>query len=158
MTPDGRSIISVRGGEYVTVWDADTGALCEDANSPIRFILFPNLALPRWTMAGDRRWGFQPIDLVNLQTGYKPERGEFAIKIYDTLVQSACLDKAIRSRRRPCQGIKVVKVWDIATGKNYYLRLFPPSIVNNIIDFTPDGKGVIADFTRREYRVDVLER
>ena len=147
MTADGKSIISVRGGKYVTVFDAETGERRET-----RTLLFDS-SFDRSVLSPDGKWLAASGDedpgrliLVNLQSG-KLER-KFAVK------DSRYISSIALSRRgdRVAAGCyvgdkRVVRVWDMATGKDLLSEAVTTEVDIDFVDFTPDGKGVIADFT-----------
>ncbi len=146
MTADGKSIVTFRGGKYLTIWDAETGERRETRTFPFD----SDSDEPGW-LSPDGRWlatdggNSSRLILVDLKTG-KSER-EFAIK------DSRYISSMGFSRRGDriaavcsVKNEKLVKAWDVATGKELLSQVVPTTLGNNFVAFTPDGKAVIAKY------------
>jgi WD40 repeat protein len=149
MTADGKSIISVVNGKYVSVWDAQTGELREKRALPVDFCNSFSWLSP------DGRWlitdGGRPkrVILVNIRTG-KIER-EIIVKdleLIDSADVSRRTNRIAVSYARNEEEMKV-KVWDIATGTEVFARTVDAKAnrVNDPIAFGPDEKLVLANFS-----------
>ncbi len=139
MSADGKSILGVRAGKYIHVWDAADGRLREKRELPgghaWSFWLSPD---GRW-LARDERPGFTVWDV---QTG-KHLR---AFAINDTRhispVAFSADGKLVAAAGQGKQKI-CFRAWDLASGKEVFAQDVPTQASSNQVVFSPDGKRLL---------------
>jgi WD40 repeat protein len=137
---DGKSIVAVTAGRQVKLWDAKTGALCQQRELPMPFLdqtfLSPNGRLLAAREAGDR----VVIDIWDIQTGksihcLQPPRGQ---QIYRARFASNGEALAVSEI-----GAKdVIRLWDMKSGEQR--ELSGHRYTFDSLAFSPDGKRLAA--------------
>jgi RNA polymerase sigma factor (sigma-70 family) len=157
VSADGKSIIGVRSGKSISIWDAETGQLRLKRE-------LPNEAWSTSRLSPDGRWLLralggreQHLEVWNVQTGEKVR--EFQIKgsrhIWPGAFSADSKRVAAVGHRRDndkpsSPDNHLVRVWDRETGK----QLFAADVRNNVssdeLAFSPDGTRILASFTSVE--------
>jgi RNA polymerase sigma factor (sigma-70 family) len=160
VSADGQSIIGVRAGKVVSIWDAVTGKLHQkrelageawgpaelspDGRWIARVVLNPNYRLEIW----DARIGRKVRDLTIKDSGY----------IMPVAFSSdGKRVAAVGHQRAPAgpggggnQSDHLVRSWDVATGKEIFATDVRNNVSSSLIAFTPDGKRLLASFSSIE--------
>jgi RNA polymerase sigma factor (sigma-70 family) len=140
LSPDGKTLIGLRGGKLVTFWDVETGKLKETRELPIAERYNSLLSADgRLLVTGD-------LEVYELPAGKL--LGKFALK-GTRRVESRALSSdgrllaAVGGDRPAYQ----VRVWDIATGKETFAAEVASEGSNSFVAFSPDGTSLLADFS-----------
>jgi RNA polymerase sigma factor (sigma-70 family) len=155
VSADGKSVVGVRGGKSIRVWDAATGQLRHKRE-------LPGEGWSTTRLSPDGRWLLrnvlgpeEQLEIWDVQTGAKVRT--LAIKGSRYIMPAAFSADgkrvaAVGHRRvgdKPGGNLDdhLVRAWDLATGK----QLFAADVRNNVsssqLAFSPDGKRLLASFS-----------
>jgi RNA polymerase sigma factor (sigma-70 family) len=149
MSTDGKSIIGVRGGKYIYVWDADTGKLREKRELAVdehwwRFWLSDD---GRW-LAMDRDNG---VAIWDLRTGQRtlqlPMKGQGFV---DRVVFSADYKIVGAVFHADGQTRHLIHAWNLADGKELLVKELRVTSGGSVLAFSPDGKRLFAAISSTE--------
>lgn len=144
--PNGKTIVSVVGGRQVTLWDADTGELCERCHLPIQppFVLF--LSSDGRLLGVKGPDGDAPIDIWDVEKGKKLQKFQPPQRwgIYRTAFSSANKMLAVSEQGG---NPRIIRLWDLASGGQRVLKGDRSSFDH--LAFSPDGKLLAASDGRR---------
>jgi RNA polymerase sigma factor (sigma-70 family) len=155
VSADGKSIIGVRSGKSISIWDAATGQLRQKRE-------LPNEAWSTSRLSPDGRWLLralggreQHLEVWDVQKGEKVRM--FQIKgsrhIWPGAFSADSKRIAAVGHRRdtdqPPSGTDnhLVRVWDLATGKQLFAADVRNQASSDELAFSPDGKRILASFT-----------
>jgi RNA polymerase sigma factor (sigma-70 family) len=160
ISADGKSLVSVRAGKGVSIWDAATGelrqkhelpgeewgtsALSADGQWLARVVLIPDYRLEIWNV----RMGRKVRDLVIKGSGY----------IMPVAFSADGKRVAAVGHRRAGaapggggnQSDHLVRAWDVVTGKELFAADVRNNVSSYLIAFAPDGKRLLASFSSVE--------
>jgi RNA polymerase sigma factor (sigma-70 family) len=148
LTADARSLVGVRGGKYVSVWDTTTGQLKETRELPggPRFLssLSPDGRLLLTDGDGEGKltlWDVEKgaaVRTLAIPGAYHLQPAAFSADGRRVAVVGTTRD------------LKSVRAWDVATGKQIFAKDVRNQVSSDQLAFTPDGKRVLASFTSVE--------
>jgi RNA polymerase sigma factor (sigma-70 family) len=144
ITKDNKSIISIREGKYVRIWDAQTGKLRESRTLPGKSSYLTQISSDcQWLLTENE--DSSRLILVNLQTGKKEH--QFSLKDARHISSTAFS----RDGKRLAINYLVedtyrIQVWDIATKKELFSKTVSTGNTSHFITFSPDGTEVLAEF------------
>jgi WD40 repeat protein len=154
VSADGKSIIGVRAGKVIRIWDAATGALRQKRE-------LPGEAWSTTLLSPDGRWllravggAEQHLELWDVQTGAKVR--VLAIKGSRYIMPAAFSPDgkrvaAVGHRRvgdRPSNpDDHLVRAWDLASGKQLFAADVRNNVSSTLLAFSPDGKRLLASFS-----------
>jgi RNA polymerase sigma factor (sigma-70 family) len=139
VTADGKSIVSVRGGKYLRIWDAATGELRAERQSPGSYggnsVFSPDgHRLLTGLSAGDHR-----LKLWNVQTGTL--LGTLAVEGAGSIWPAAFSPDGKAVAAAGSAGNEhYIRVWELATGKVVFRKDFHGDAGVRRTAFTPDGR------------------
>jgi RNA polymerase sigma factor (sigma-70 family) len=145
MTADGKSIIAVRDGKYLLVWDAVTGQLRSTRELPGGTVWYHCLSPDgRWLATeGPGRGAFTVWDVA---AGKEARR--LAIKGAGGIDQWAFSPDGTKVAATGHEGERqFVRAWELATGKEVFSKDVLERAGSGPLTFTPDGKRLLASFT-----------
>jgi RNA polymerase sigma factor (sigma-70 family) len=139
VSADGKSIVSVRGGKYISIWDAASGKLSEKralpGNSASDSVLSSD---GRWLITNLSRAADQ-LDLWDVRSG-KRIRTLTLEGAGGTWTAAFSPDgKAVAAAGSAGR----VHIWELATGKVIFRKDFHGAGIRRAV-FTPDGKRLLA--------------
>jgi RNA polymerase sigma factor (sigma-70 family) len=150
VSADGRSIIGVRGGSTLCAWDADTGK-----RRPAVKLLTDDLDVPELSRDGRlvaaHAGGAGGLAVWKVETGERIQT--LGIKETRHLYPVAFSPDGRRlaaighRRAKDNQDDHLVRVWDIASGKELFARDVRNNVSSGLLAFSPDGKRLLASFT-----------
>jgi RNA polymerase sigma factor (sigma-70 family) len=151
MTADGKSIIGVRAGKYIHVWDAADGKLRErreivDHDSWWAYWISED---GRWLATADGREG--GVSIWDVQTGKKVHR--LTIKGGGYIMPAAFsadgkMVAAVANAKG--QTVHYVHAWTLEDGKEVFAKEVRVNAGSGVLAFSPDSKRVLAAFTSSE--------
>jgi RNA polymerase sigma factor (sigma-70 family) len=156
VSADGNSIIGVRGGKSIRIWDALTGELRQMRELPGDPLSPPVLSKDGRFMAR-AEFGPERLEIWDPRTGQKVR--ELAIKDIGKstggvwpIVFSADAKRiaAIGHRRRTNpsnESEHLIRAWDLADGKEIFSKNVRNNVSTDVLAFTPDGNRLLASFT-----------
>ncbi len=155
---DGKSLISVRGGKGIRLWDAITGELRQTRELPDGDSLDPAV------LSKDGRWvarvvsGPQRLEIWDVQLGQKVR--ELTIKGSSKLAGIWPITFSADAKRIAAIGATqwdysgsgkgrdhLVRVWDAADGKEIFRADVHCLASSDVLALAPDGKHLLASFT-----------
>jgi RNA polymerase sigma factor (sigma-70 family) len=145
LSPDGKSLIGIRAGKYVSIWDADSGKLKETRE--LRSLEQPGEPV----LSADGHWfATYFLEIWDVQAGTQlrklPPQGSTSY----APARAFSPDGKQLATIGVSGGKRLVRVWDLATGK----ETFANDVVANgwpmFVSFTPDGKRLLASFNDAE--------
>ncbi|HEY7425513.1 MAG TPA: sigma-70 family RNA polymerase sigma factor [Gemmataceae bacterium] len=147
-TPDGRSIVSVRGGKYVAIWDAATGRMRQRHELPVAAIdpmSFSELSPDgRWLATNRSAQQKSNVTIWDVRTGKKIRELLFT----DARDIGLCAFSA-DGRRLAATGFVdkncFVRIWNLSDGKCIFDKPVRAGSSERLT-FTPDGKHLLASF------------
>jgi len=163
ITPDGKTLISVRGGRYVTLWDVETGRRRETRE-------LPGEAWYWWWLSGDGRWlartnMHNALELWDVGAGKQVESFKMPPQRHIAKVAFSPDGKRLAMTGSGDgsgaeggsvpggggSGKVAFQVWDIAASK----RLFATSVTTQAspqqVEFSPDGKRLFGSVSSVEH-------
>jgi RNA polymerase sigma factor (sigma-70 family) len=144
MSPDGKSIIGVRGGKYIHVWDAATGKQLQ-----MRELLPVESGRDSW-LSRDGRWlattDGGELHLWDARTARRLHKLSIPTTRYVMPVAISLDGKRVAAVGQG-QGRHLVRAWDLATAKQVFAWEVRNDVSSGILAFTPDGKRLLATFT-----------
>jgi WD40 repeat protein len=158
ISPDGRSLIGVRSGKSILIWDAATGELRQKRE-------LPGEAWSSVQLSPDGRWllrttggGEEHLEIWDVQTGAKARDLKIKGSRYIMPVAFSADGKrvaAVGHRRvgdnKPSNPDNhLVRAWDLATGKEIFAIDVQNNVSTSLLAFTPDGKRLLATFSSIE--------
>jgi RNA polymerase sigma factor (sigma-70 family) len=147
VSADGKSIIGVRAGKYVRVWDIETGKLKRSWELPTPDAFFFALSPDgRWLVTeAHTRWSLELWDV----SGGKRVR-EFPMTGARNVIGRARVAFSSDGKRLAALGgddPHSVRVWELETGKELFAKQVQGSREGYLLAFTLDGKKLLASFT-----------
>jgi RNA polymerase sigma factor (sigma-70 family) len=144
MSADGKSIIGVRAGKYVHVWDAATGKLREKRE------LIASDAWRQFWLSDDGRWlanaDHDSLTVWDLQSGKKAHQLTIKGSGYIMPARFSADGKMIAAVSR--QTRHFVHAWKLADGKEVFTKEIRDTAASSgVLAFSPDGKRLLASFT-----------
>jgi RNA polymerase sigma factor (sigma-70 family) len=145
VTADGKSIISVRGGKYVRVWDLKTGKPRESRELPSAESSVSVLSPGGEYLAteGTKRGTFAVWDVARgkLVREYQgPDTNSVAHVAFSP-------DGKRLAAVCSWDGVHTVRAWDLDSGKEVFSKEVRTPESARLLGFTPDGKRLLAAFT-----------
>lgn len=161
VSADGKSLVSVRAGKSIRIWDAATGELRQKRELPgeqwgtstlspdgrwlARIVIRSDYRLEIW----DMRSGQKARDLIIKGSGYimpvvfSPD-GKHVAAVGHLL--------GARGGYRPGPRLTnhLVRAWDVTTGKEIFAADVRNNVASYLIAFAPDGKRLLASFSSAE--------
>jgi RNA polymerase sigma factor (sigma-70 family) len=157
VSADGKSIVSVRAGKGIRIWDAATGELRQQRELPgeewgsaelspdgrllARVVLNPDYRLEIWNVPS----GEKLRDLTIKDSGY----------IMPVAFSADGRRVAAVGHRRGNQAAPgggnldthLVRAWEVATGKELFAADMRNNVSSYLVAFSPDGKWLLASFS-----------
>jgi WD40 repeat protein len=145
VSPDGSSLVSVRGGKYVAIWDAATGRLRQRRELPVDAELFMGLAElspdGRW-LAAERSGTDTTVTIWEVRTGKR--KRDLLLKETGPVYRFAF---APDGERLAVVGVHerdgFVRIWKVSDGQRIFDQSLRAHSCERLI-FTPDGKRLLA--------------
>ncbi len=154
VSADGKSIVGVRAGKGIRIWDAATGQLHQKRE-------LPGEAWSTSKLSPDGRWLLRAVggreehlEVWNVQTGEKVR--ELAIKgsrhIWPGAFSADGKRVAAVGHRRDGPAPSnldnhLVRAWDLETGKQLFAADVRNNVSSSLLAFSPDGKRLLASFS-----------
>lgn len=145
VTADGKSIVTVRGGKYVSIWDADTGKLRERRELPLPFRGISYLS-------PDGCWLANLGDDNSLMI-WNMDKGKIARKlslngVYDFQPVVFSTDGKQMAAVGHIGNQRTVRIWDMENGREIWRKQFDTNFVCPTLALAPDGKRLLVAFDR----------
>jgi RNA polymerase sigma factor (sigma-70 family) len=157
VSADGQSIVSVRGGKVIRIWDAATGELRQTRELPGEAWSIVNLSPDgRWMLrtSGSPR---EHLEVWNVQTGAKARTLTIEGSRYIMPAAFSTDGKRVAAvGHRRVEGVPghlddhLVRTWDLATGKELFAANVRNNVATSLLAFSPDGKRLLATFSSVE--------
>jgi len=153
VSADGKSLISVRAGKAINIWDALTGKLRQTRELPGEtwgpFVLsFDGRLLARVVSDPDYR-----VEIWEVPTGKKLRDLTIKESGYIMPVAFSADGKRIAAvgHRRPKdpgnESEHLVRAWDLADGKEIFSKDVRNNVASDVVAFSPDGNHLLASFS-----------
>jgi RNA polymerase sigma factor (sigma-70 family) len=144
VSADGKSLIGVRAGKYVSVWDSATGKLRERHTLPAESwslaVLSPD---GRWLLT-DQNQGSR-VTFWEVRTGKAVQK--WTIKGARFIMPAAFSPDGKRVAAVGNRGKQhFVRAWDLASGKEVFAKDVSNDAGSDQLAFTPNGKRLLASF------------
>jgi RNA polymerase sigma factor (sigma-70 family) len=154
ISPDGKSIIGVRSGKSIRIWDAATGELRQKRD-------LPGEAWSTSKLSPDGRWLVRAtggreehLEIWNVQTGKKVRDLPIKGARYIMPAAFSADSKRVAGVGHRRDGDKpsnadnhLVRVWDLSTGKQLFAIDVRNNVSSTLLEFAPDGKRILASFS-----------
>jgi RNA polymerase sigma factor (sigma-70 family) len=150
VTPDGKSVIGVRAGKSITVWDAATGERRQSR-------ALPGESWNTYRLSGDGRWlvkdalGEGKLDVWDVATGERVRTLALGGARYISPLAFSSDGKRLAAvghrRAEGNQDDHLVRVWDLASGEEIFRKDVRNEVSSDLLAFSPDGKRLLASFT-----------
>jgi RNA polymerase sigma factor (sigma-70 family) len=142
VSSDGKSIIGVRNGKYIRIWDAITGELRQQRELPVGFSINSSL------LSCDGRLLVTPGERLDRLTVWDTATGKkFQTPVLEggRLLSPRAFSPDGKSLAIVEQSPKAtIRVWDLATNRERFAKQWPGVWIQGIIAFSPDGKHLLA--------------
>jgi RNA polymerase sigma factor (sigma-70 family) len=144
ITADGKTIVGVREGKYVSLWDPESGSLRKTQILPTEhrglWVLSP---LGRWLVTDGTPDG--TLALWDLETGKAVH--QFAIKgAHQIFPVAFSPDEKLLGALAQIGNERSILVWDVATKKEVFAKPFATNVWSDQLAFSPDGKRLLVSF------------
>jgi RNA polymerase sigma factor (sigma-70 family) len=141
VSADGKAIIGVRAGKYLSVWDAVTGKLRQRRELPALSSSLSALSPDgRWLLTDENRGG--RLTLWDVRTGKPTHR--WVIKGASYFILAAFSEDGKRVAVGGGGGGRhYIRAWDLTTGKEIFAHDIASRTASQLLAFTPDGKGLL---------------
>jgi RNA polymerase sigma factor (sigma-70 family) len=144
LTRDGKSIIGVRAGKYISIWDADSGKLRTTTVLPSEprglWVLSP---FGRWLATDDGPNG--TLTVWDVRTGKPVHR--FAIQwAVQNFPVAFTQDEKLLGTLAHLGNDRLIRVWDLETEREVFSKPFATNYWTDQMVFTPDGKHLLLSF------------
>jgi WD40 repeat protein len=150
VSADGKSIIGVRGGKLLSVWDTATGKLRQTRE-------LPGESWGRSELSSDGRWVVTDVGmpdphlkLWDAGTG-KPgpklaiERARYVMPVAFSK-DGKRLAAVGHWRGKDGKYNHLVRAWNLATGKEVFSKKVNINVASDLLAFSPDGKHLLTSF------------
>jgi RNA polymerase sigma factor (sigma-70 family) len=158
VTPDGKSIIGVRAGKVIRIWDAATGQLRQRRE-------LPGEAWSTFRLSPDGRWLLRAVggreehlEVWDVQKGEKFRDLHLKGSRYimpgafsaDSKRVAAIGHRRVGDNKPSNPDDHLVRAWDLDTGKQLFAADVRNQVSSSLVAFSPDGKRLFATFTSIE--------
>ncbi len=145
---DGKTIIGVRAGKYVRVWDADSGKLRATRELPADGWYISELSPDATLLVTDTATG-EGLSVWDVQTGKLVRRLDF--KGPRHIMPAAFSPDGKRlAAVGSADNRHFVRAWDVASGKEIFAKDVRNNVSTDQVAFTHDGGRLLASFTSVE--------
>jgi RNA polymerase sigma factor (sigma-70 family) len=154
VSADGMSIVGVRKGKSICIWDADTGQLRQKRD-------LPGEAWSTSKLSPDGRWllratggAEQHLEIWDVLTGKKIRDLEIKGSRYIMPAAFSTDGKRVAAVEHRREGDKpsnpdnhLVRAWELETGKQLFAADVRNNVSSDLLAFSPDGKRLLGSFT-----------
>jgi RNA polymerase sigma factor (sigma-70 family) len=148
VTADGKSIVSVRGGRYVCIWDAATGKLRQRRELPSEFRGQSSLSPDGRWLAIDTNRG-DTLALWDVQSGKV-----FRNLTVKDVIQFNPVVFSSDGKRIAAVGVigneRSLRVWDVETGHEVWRKHFATNHECEQLAFSSDGKRLLVSLSSND--------
>jgi RNA polymerase sigma factor (sigma-70 family) len=150
VSADGKSVIGVRGGKSITVWDAATGERRLSRTLPGESWNTSRLSRDgRWLVRDELGQG--KLVVWDVATGERTRTLALGGARYIAPLAFSPDGKRLAAvGHRGAEGNKddhLVRAWDLASGKEIFSKDVRNNVSSDLLAFSPDGKRLLASFT-----------
>jgi RNA polymerase sigma factor (sigma-70 family) len=158
VSADGKSLIGVRAGKGIRIWDVVTGELRQKRELPGEAWSSVNLSSDgKWLLRGTGG-PEEHLEIWDVQTGVKARELKIKGSRYimpavfspDGKRVAAVGHRRVGDNKPSNPDNHLVRAWDLATGKEIFAIDVQNNVATSLLAFTPDGKRLLATFSSVE--------
>ncbi len=156
VSSDGESIIGVRGQRYIHIWDAATGKLRQTRElAPSDGYSYLALSWEGKRLATNREAeGREKLTIWDVPTGKKIQTLGIEGARFIPLMAFSRDGKKIAAighlQGRDNRHDDLIRVWDLASGKEIFRKEVPNNNQSYLLAFSPDGEQLLASFNNAQ--------
>jgi RNA polymerase sigma factor (sigma-70 family) len=145
ISADGKTIIGVRAGKYVSFWDAETGRLRKTSVLPTEHRgLWVLSSLGRWLVTDDLPNG--ALTFWDVETGTRVH--QVVVKgAHQNFPVAFSPDEKLFGALAHVGNERSIRVWDVATKKEVFSKPFATNVWSDQLAFSQDNKRLLVSFS-----------